>query len=177
MRKRIEQLQNQRMNGVRTLADGELYEAERKRREDLERKREESKLSGKGKRGAAAAAAMNIDKTEPKIRKVESVTGSDSAAASSASAAAAAGAGGGGGASTYQTLPPLDLSNLEGADLLSADEKKLCSELRLLPQHYFVVKERLIREAFLRGVLKPGQARQLFKIGTPPHNPHTTANR
>jgi hypothetical protein len=59
----------------------------------------------------------------------------------------------------------LDISSLEGYELLSTEERKLCSELRLIPAHYFVIKERLLREAFTRGLLKPQQARQLFRIG------------
>jgi hypothetical protein len=107
------------------------------------------------------SAACCQDSRLSKVRKTEASDTAASAASSSAAAASASSAS----ASAPPALPPLDLTGLEGADLLSADEKKLCSELRLLPQHYFVVKERLIREAFLRGILKPGQARQLIKIG------------
>lgn len=67
--------------------------------------------------------------------------------------------------STTTDLPPLDVSTLDGYELLSTEERKLCSELRLIPAHYFVIKERLLREGFTRGLLKPQQARQLFRIG------------
>lgn len=36
----------------------------------------------------------------------------------------------------------LDISQLEGAQLLSPEERRLCSELQLIPAHYFTIKER-----------------------------------
>jgi hypothetical protein len=41
--------------------------------------------------------------------------------------------------------PLLDISGMEGFALLNEHERKLCSELALIPQHYMVIKERLIR--------------------------------
>jgi hypothetical protein len=40
---------------------------------------------------------------------------------------------------------------MEGSELLSAQERNLCGVLGLVPQHYLIIKERLIREAFTRG--------------------------
>ncbi len=65
-----------------------------------------------------------------------------------------------------KTEQPLDISHTEGVDLLSATERQLCSELRLLPAHYMAIKDKLIRESFARGFLQREQARQLIRIGT-----------
>jgi transcriptional adapter 2-alpha len=62
-------------------------------------------------------------------------------------------------------MPPLDLTGMEGLDLLSASERQLCSELRLIPRHYLIVKEAMLDECFRRGYLKKSQARQLLTIG------------
>ena len=59
---------------------------------------------------------------------------------------------------------PLDLNGAPGAELLSAKEKELCSELRLLPKHYMVIKDTLIRESFRLGFLDKRCARQMLKI-------------
>lgn len=61
-------------------------------------------------------------------------------------------------------LPQLDISNMEGLELLAKEEKQLCIQLGLIPHQYIVIKERLIRESYNRGWLQPGQARQLIKI-------------
>lgn len=63
-----------------------------------------------------------------------------------------------------ETTPLLDLSGIEGADLLSETEKDLCSQLGLIPQHYMIIKEKMTHESYTRGYLQPGQARQLIKI-------------
>ena len=40
----------------------------------------------------------------------------------------------------------------------------MCSKLRLLPAHYLVIKDVLVRESFRLGYLKKGMARQMVKI-------------
>jgi transcriptional adapter 2-alpha len=61
---------------------------------------------------------------------------------------------------------PLDIAGATGFDLLSESEKELCSNIRLFPSQYLVIKETLIRESLRQGHLKKGIARQLLKIGT-----------
>ena len=55
----------------------------------------------------------------------------------------------------------------DGYSMLSETERKLCTELQLTPQHYLLIKERLVRESYTRGFLQPGQAPQLIQIGEP----------
>jgi hypothetical protein len=78
-------------------------------------------------------------------------------------------------------------NDVEGFALLSEQERKLCSELALIPQHYMIIKERLIRlvhhiytitchrmvcyaciwynsESYTRGFLVASQTQQLIQI-------------
>ncbi|RPA87410.1 transcriptional adaptor-like protein [Ascobolus immersus RN42] len=62
---------------------------------------------------------------------------------------------------------PLNLTNenVQDLQLLSEDEQKLCSVLRIKPKPYMAIKELLIREAIKQGgVLKKKAAREMCKI-------------
>lgn len=150
LRKRIEQLQNYRLNGIRSLADGELFEAEKRKRDaQLGNKKSGggafdapgSGMGGKttGKKRSAAEAAE-----EDRLNKARKDTaGKGPSLTASAAAVAAAGFGAAPGAST---VPEWDVSKFPGMELLSSQEKQLCATLQILPQHYLMIKERLIRE-------------------------------
>jgi len=78
------------------------------------------------------------------------------------------------GTSNVNTINPIgmnsggvvdfDVSKLEGVEMLSLAERKLCTELQLIPAHYFVLKDRLIAESFHRLNITPQQAKILLKI-------------
>ncbi|KAF8312851.1 hypothetical protein DL93DRAFT_2125980 [Clavulina sp. PMI_390] len=60
---------------------------------------------------------------------------------------------------------PLNLANADSLHLLTAREQELCSQLRILPKPYLVVKETLVAEYARRGGnLKKRDARDLVKI-------------
>ncbi|XP_014284729.1 transcriptional adapter 2-alpha [Halyomorpha halys] len=59
---------------------------------------------------------------------------------------------------------PLALENLPGYNLLSENEKFLCSTSRIVPETYNTFKELLINECKKHGGLKLAQARTLIKI-------------
>lgn len=62
---------------------------------------------------------------------------------------------------------PLNLTNenVQDLQLLSEDEQKLCSVLRIKPKPYMAIKEMLIREAIKQGgVLKKKAAREMCKV-------------
>lgn len=59
---------------------------------------------------------------------------------------------------------PLDITNMDGVDLLSSSEQTLCSTLRLLPRSYLVIKDTLLAEYANQGFLKRRAARALIKI-------------
>ena len=76
---------------------------------------------------------------------------------------------------TYTPLPipgtnPLKLHPNDASDLhlLTAEEKELCSALRLLPKAYLVMKEALLREATRQGGgLKRKAAREVMRLEPP----------
>jgi transcriptional adapter 2-alpha len=63
-----------------------------------------------------------------------------------------------------QSVTPLDISETDGADLLSESEKHLCSNLRLFPRAYLSIKDTILKEYAAKGVLKRRAVRSLIKI-------------
>ena len=60
---------------------------------------------------------------------------------------------------------PLNLANSPSLHLLTPAEQMLCSQLRILPKPYLVIKETLVREYARRGgKLRRREARELVKI-------------
>jgi transcriptional adapter 2-alpha len=144
LRKRIEQLQNYRMNGIRSLADAHEYE-----------KRKVKKETHKNK-----PASFLFDKDTVVPRKPSSKRPSDGSEEPEPSPTKTRRTG-------SWMASGIDISHInamEGADRLSDAEKHLVCELELPPLHYLEIKERLVKEGVLRGLFKPGQSRQLFKV-------------
>ena len=64
---------------------------------------------------------------------------------------------------TSSSATPLNLSNAASLDLLSSEERSLCSALRVLPKPYLTIKEMYIRENERRkGLLKRRDARSVI---------------
>lgn len=60
---------------------------------------------------------------------------------------------------------PLNLANSPSLHLLTPAEQTLCSQLRILPKPYLVIKETLVREYARRGgKLRRREARDLVKV-------------
>ena len=59
---------------------------------------------------------------------------------------------------------PLDISHSSSLRLLSPKERELCSNIRLHPEQYMIIKDTLLRENMRLGHLKKRAARQLLKI-------------
>lgn len=65
----------------------------------------------------------------------------------------------------YRLAAPLNLANSPSLHLLTPAEQTLCSQLRILPKPYLVIKETLVREYARRGgKLRRREARDLVKI-------------
>lgn len=65
----------------------------------------------------------------------------------------------------FYAVAPLNLANAPSLHLLTAAEQTLCSQLRILPKAYLVIKETLVREFARRGgKLRRREARELVKI-------------
>jgi hypothetical protein len=119
----------------------------------MERRKRDQQAGG-GKKGAAAgmagagAAAGMWDAPGSGAGKGGKKRPADAMEGDSASSSAAGAKKGKGpsGAAVPPATSEWDVSKMPGQELLSHQEKLLCSTLQLLPQHYLMIKERLIRE-------------------------------
>jgi transcriptional adapter 2-alpha len=55
----------------------------------------------------------------------------------------------------------LDLTGLPGVESLSSKERELCTALRLLPAHYLVLKDHLMRQGEAHGYLSRQEVSKL----------------
>jgi transcriptional adapter 2-alpha len=62
------------------------------------------------------------------------------------------------------TGKPADIAEAEGYDQLIPAEQELCTNLRLMPRAYLVIKQNLMRDCELRGGLRRSDARKLARI-------------
>ncbi|KDQ55691.1 hypothetical protein JAAARDRAFT_48581 [Jaapia argillacea MUCL 33604] len=168
LRKRIQELQLYRRLGLRTAADIEQYDLDlakrAKAKEDYskgyyssERLQQLRAVSGRGSSGPdpRRASVMSEDR---RSRSREPTPGRQvSAQQPSAS---------GTGPPQVRKMPaPLNLANSPSLHLLTPAEQTLCSQLRILPKPYLVIKETLVREYARRGgKLRRREARDLVKI-------------
>ena len=174
LRKRVQQLQHYRRMGMRSLAEARLYEAEKKRRDmalALRKQRQKSAYLYESGRTSGVTTARARDRTSRRAQRdsqgcddaVDEQDGAEEEEGQADHEAAASSIGGAGTvASGHKNI--LDLTDAPGVELLSDKEKNLCQMLRLLPKHYIVVKDTLIRESLRLGFLQKGVARQLIKI-------------
>ncbi|GAM17633.1 hypothetical protein SAMD00019534_008080 [Acytostelium subglobosum LB1] len=147
MRERIEQLQNYRMNGVRTQEESLQYD-EDKRKRDAERNLRKTKSD----------LAYHTEKP-PVIKNLKQMTKEKEEIF----------LGIGKGATERKSLKirknvSLEMDGLPNVDALSVKEKQLCSNLRLLPHQYLLIKELLIGENLKTGKLKLSTANKLLKL-------------
>ena len=145
LRKRIAELQTWRRKGCLTITAGETLE------------REMASIR------ANAGTLGQLDRFGSKLGKgtnrFDEAFGSREATPTSATAAA------------FLSKPirkptnPLNISNADDIHLLSPAEQQLCSQLRILPKPYLVIKETLFRELLRSGgTLRKRQARELIHI-------------
>jgi transcriptional adapter 2-alpha len=193
LRMRIEQLQVYRMNGVQTLSEGANFDADYNRQQQLWLskfgKNYVDMCAVPPGQDVEMRAAMRAQVTAASSNNATDAAASSSSSSSSSSgpapkrAKAAAPSKSGvdshldfgpsGGAKEVKlcvcnpTSPGVcafDISRMEGVQLLSKAEQLLCTELHLIPAHYMVIKERLIRESVAHGFITQGHARNVLKI-------------
>lgn len=158
------------MAGCRTLAEGEQYGSEKKKREleaSLRKSRENTAYLYSGKathrsnrylnREKEAEAASSGITTKDNNQKGRS--SSSHHLLSGSSLLASTGAKG-----AKRTGVPLDLAGHPGVELLSLTEQDLCSQFRLLPAHYLKMKETLMLESMKRGQVSRQDAYHMFKV-------------
>ena len=67
--------------------------------------------------------------------------------------------------STRKTvLNPLDITSIDGTNLLSEDEKSICTNLRIFPRAYLSLKDIIMKEYAQKGSIKRKAVRSLLKI-------------
>jgi transcriptional adapter 2-alpha len=188
LRARAEELKEWRRAGITSLAEGDAYEAEKRRRAN-----ERARLRAAEGAAAAASAAAAVAAGKPVNARsnrylsrdgsgvlVMPPPGEAGAGAKGGGAGGAGGAGAGaggaaGGAGAGLLLPSLssrrpkagtflDLTGLPGAELLTGRERELCSVTRLVPVHYLAVKEGMLRAYARDGALRRADARSLFRL-------------
>ncbi|KAN0091500.1 hypothetical protein V8E55_005066 [Tylopilus felleus] len=149
LRKRIQELQHYRRMGLTTSADIDKFEMDSVRRIQLK-------------------TNMSRDYyASERINQLRGGTGRESEGRKSheRESTPKLGASASGMASVRRPPAPLNLANSPSLHLLTPAEQALCSQLRILPKPYLVIKETLVREYARRGgKLRRREARDLVKI-------------
>ncbi|KAG7695696.1 hypothetical protein KL930_003693 [Ogataea haglerorum] len=138
IRNRIQQLQEWRRNGVMSFEGGAKYEKDKI-----------SRLSSLNL--GIGAAPITSGRERHTLNSVRSTSRHQTPSFD--------------GNSKKRGNQPLDISQALDYDLLSDEEKVLCSNLRILPKPYLAIKETFFRELLRTGgVLKRKIAKELIKI-------------
>lgn len=149
LRARIDELKALRRHGARTFADCEALLEEKKRQENIT----SGKPSGRPDRHAKAPDDAPLLATPQPFQ-------------AGVAFAAAPGAGRAIGITTWKNKRsvPLDITCLPGAEVLTRRERELCTSHRLLPAHYLLLKETMLREVAAHGALSRSEARTMFRL-------------
>ncbi|KAF7338508.1 Transcriptional adapter 2 [Mycena venus] len=144
LRKKIQELQQYRRLGLSTAADIDKYMNDLAKRTQVKINPREYSLSDKKGRQSldrsSQAPESHDRETTPKLADINAP-------------------------SNARKRAPLNLANSPSLHLLTPVEQTLCSQLRILPKPYLVVKETLVREYARRGgKLRRREARDLVKI-------------
>lgn len=157
LRERIAKLQEYRKAGIRTLREAEQYEVDKRRRE----KEQESRKRRQNNSYLYASAPKKTSRARANryAERDGSSKASSSSAASTKSSSAAE-------SSSQKRAPlgPLDVSDAPDVEMLTESERDLCSSLRLLPKHYIVIKDTIVRESLRLGYLSSQDARAMLNI-------------
>ncbi|KAJ3076843.1 Transcriptional adapter ada2 [Podochytrium sp. JEL0797] len=147
LRQRISELQEFRRMGVTTFAQATEYSRE------------------KHNRAQYKAAGLKNPNRPPPIRNPTSSRFNSTTSTTPAPTAATPPSG-----PPYNPVPgrktytPLDISGADGYDLLLPNEQQLCTNIRILPRAYLVIKERLLKFYAESGGLTRKEARALIRI-------------
>ncbi|KAF5778369.1 putative transcription factor MYB-HB-like family [Helianthus annuus] len=142
IRKRIEDLQEARAAGCRGSADAERYIEQKRKREAEEKARglKDNVLPGPSGKFLQRANHLKGD---------VDTGGKDSSAP---------------GGLAIASLDDWDVSGHLGAELLSEAEKRLCSEMKVLPTHYLGMLEKLTIEVLNGHIAQKSDAHRLFNV-------------
>lgn len=143
LRKRIQELQHYRRMGLTTAADIDKYEHDTIRRVNMARDYYPSERLNQLRAGGSGRESEGR-KSHERESTPKLVTGTGP---------------------PRRAPAPLNLANSPSLHLLTPAEQALCSQLRILPKPYLIIKETLVREYARRGgKLRRREARDLVKI-------------
>ncbi|KAG6577935.1 Transcriptional adapter 2-alpha [Phytophthora cinnamomi] len=157
LKKQILLLQEYRKNGVRTLAEAELYDADKKKRE-LDQAIQKQRDSASYLYESGRTSSSGRDRANRWQNRDQGANG-DAGGDNSRTRGAAAGAAG-----LNAIAATFSVEGTPGCHLLTPKEKELCSKLKLLPKHYLVIKDALVRECFRLGYLTKKMAKETVQI-------------
>ncbi|KAL4588920.1 hypothetical protein LXL04_001820 [Taraxacum kok-saghyz] len=156
IRKRIEDLQEARAAGCRTSADAERYIEQKRKREADENSRRINNNNNNISNNINNVNNNNSNNIQPGpsgkfLQRANhlkgDVDGKDS-----------------GGGLAIASLDDWDVTGHLGADLLSEAEKRLCTEIRVLPVHYLSMLEKLSIEILNGNISQKSDAHRLFNV-------------
>ncbi|KAJ7172713.1 hypothetical protein C8R46DRAFT_1190455 [Mycena filopes] len=151
LRKRIQDLQHYRRLGLSTSADIEKYTNDMNKRTQIKINPRENYAAEKSRGSGRQSSGPDRSSLAPEGRKSHDRETSPKLDISATVNA--------------RKRAPLNLANSPSLHLLTPVEQTLCSQLRILPKPYLVVKETLVREYARRGgKLRRREARDLVKI-------------
>lgn len=168
LRQKIEELQEYRAAGCRTVAEGEQYAADKKKREaeaSQKKSKESCQLSASAKVAQRANRTTNRERGEGDgspggmvdNQKIKSNAGQAPVGNNTCPAAT-------GQKGTKKSLIRWDITGFPGVELLTLTEQQLCTQNRLLPAHYLQMKEVLMLESLKGSSVKRSDAYRFFKV-------------
>ncbi|KAI8006627.1 Transcriptional adapter ADA2 [Camellia lanceoleosa] len=158
----IQDLQEARAAGCRTSAQAEKYIEEKRKKEAEESARKSKDSAQAGPSGKFLQRAIHL-KGEPDSSPRGNARGlslSDSFGKDSSSTTP-------GQATSSLLLDSWDVNGFLGADLLSESEKRLCSEIRILPSHYLSMLQTMSVGILNGNITTKSDAHGLFKAVDP----------
>uniref|UniRef100_A0AAV1UDN3 Transcriptional adapter n=1 Tax=Peronospora matthiolae TaxID=2874970 RepID=A0AAV1UDN3_9STRA len=154
LKKQIMLLQEYRKNGVRTLAEAELYDADKKKRElDQAIQKQRDSAAYLYESGRTTSSRDRASRWHNR----EQIVNGDASGDSSRNRAS-----GVGGLEVIAT--DFSIEGTPGSHLLTSKEKEVCRKLKLLPKHYLVIKDALVRECYRLGYLTKKMAKEMVQI-------------
>lgn len=164
LRKRIQELQTYRRLGLTTAADIEKYEV------DLAKRTQARLVPSRDYHASERLQGRSRHSSGPDPRRSSfpafgEAEGRKSHERESTPRLPATTSAPGAAPPARRPPAPLNLANSPSLHLLTPPEQTLCSQLRILPKPYLVIKETLVREYARRGgKLRRREARDLVKI-------------
>ena len=164
IRQRIQQLQHYRVMGITTLAEAEMYEVEKRKRDTAINMKYQAKntfdSTGTNKRSNTGSKRnmMNTD-NDPQQSNTQQSTSNKSTLHEAARSMRQHSAGD----STLDDVE-YDCSTMEGARELKSTEIELCNLLHLEPKHYLQIKDKICMELHNRDLYKQGTGNKLIRV-------------